>query len=75
MPDIVDDAQAQEAEFIAGAIANAKPAPGPAPVKINGRTCCAECEQPIPFARLAAMPGVGLCVVCAEELVQIMKGW
>jgi len=75
MPDICDDAQAREAQYLAQALAKAHAAPGPAPVKINGRTCCAECEQPIPFARLAALPGVGLCVGCAEELIQITGGW
>ncbi|MCG8533443.1 MAG: TraR/DksA C4-type zinc finger protein [Desulfovibrionales bacterium] len=27
---------------------------------------CMECGEPIPFARLMAMPGVTLCVDCAE---------
>lgn len=69
MADEADLAQAGEALFLAGALAAAgAPVRGPAPVKINGRTCCAECGEPIPFARLAALPGVGLCVGCAEEL-------
>jgi DnaK suppressor protein len=29
---------------------------------------CRECEEPIPFARLMAMPESDLCVGCAEEL-------
>jgi DnaK suppressor protein len=29
---------------------------------------CRECEEPIPFARLMAMPESNLCVRCAEEL-------
>lgn len=28
---------------------------------------CAECEEPIPEARRAAIPGVKLCVDCASE--------
>ena len=28
---------------------------------------CADCGQPIPEARRAAMPGVRLCVACQEE--------
>ncbi|MFO6464140.1 DksA/TraR family C4-type zinc finger protein [Jannaschia sp. KMU-145] len=28
---------------------------------------CAECEEPIPEARRAALPGVKLCVDCASQ--------
>lgn len=28
---------------------------------------CAECEEPIPEARRAALPGVKLCVECQQE--------
>ena len=28
---------------------------------------CRECEEPIPFARLMAMPESDLCVACAEK--------
>ena len=68
MADEADMAQVGEAMFLAGALAGAQSRPGPAPVKINGRTCCAECLEPILFARLVALPRVGLCVGCAEEL-------
>jgi phage/conjugal plasmid C-4 type zinc finger TraR family protein len=30
-------------------------------------THCAECEEPIPEARRAALPGVKLCLDCATE--------
>ena len=30
-------------------------------------THCAECDEPIPEARRAALPGVKLCVDCASE--------
>ncbi|MEL7132533.1 MAG: DksA/TraR family C4-type zinc finger protein [Pseudomonadota bacterium] len=30
-------------------------------------THCAECEEPIPEARRAAVPGVKLCVECVAE--------
>ena len=33
----------------------------------EGRTHCAECEEPIPEARRAAVPGVALCVDCQSE--------
>ena len=74
MADIIDDAQAHEAQFLAQALDRAKPIPGPAPEVIDGVACCAECGEPIPPARLAALPGVGLCVGCAEELIRITGG-
>lgn len=30
-------------------------------------THCAECEEPIPEARRAALPGVNLCIDCVAE--------
>ena len=33
----------------------------------ESRTHCADCEEPIPEARRAAIPGVKLCVDCAAE--------
>ena len=68
MTDDADRAQIHEAEFLANSLADAKPADGPAPVIIDGVPCCAECESEIPPARIAAMPGVGLCVACQQEL-------
>lgn len=73
MADFCDDAQAHEAHFLAQALDRAKPAPGPAPEVIDGVRCCAECGDPIPPARLKALPGVGLCVGCAEELVSLQR--
>ena len=32
----------------------------------EGRTHCAECEEPIPEARRRAVPGVKLCIDCQE---------
>ena len=68
MTDYADDAQDGEATFLAKALAKAQAAPGPAPADIDGVPCCAECGDPIPAARLKALPGTGLCVSCAEEL-------
>lgn len=33
----------------------------------ESRTHCAECEEPIPDARRAAIPGVTLCIDCQSE--------
>ncbi len=69
MSDAADDAQDFETSRRASALADAAAAkPGPAPVFIDGVACCAECEEPILPARLKALPGVGLCMACAEEL-------
>jgi len=67
MPDEADRAQAHVDAFLDGSIAAAHQPKGPAPDIIDGVACCAECGDPIPEARLKALPGVGLCVVCAEE--------
>lgn len=37
------------------------------PEWINGEPCCRECGEPIPAARMRAIPGVGLCLACQEE--------
>lgn len=39
-------------------------ASGQGPDWIDGVPCCRECGEPIPARRLAALPGVGLCVLC-----------
>ena len=67
MSDIADDAQVQVDAFISASIAAAHRPVGPVPKIIDGVVCCAECGAEIPAKRLAALPGVGLCVVCAEE--------
>lgn len=33
----------------------------------TSRTHCAECEEPIPEARRAAVPGVSLCIACQQD--------
>lgn len=33
----------------------------------ESNTHCAECEEPIPEARRAALPGVKLCIDCMQE--------
>ncbi|MDP2848964.1 MAG: TraR/DksA C4-type zinc finger protein [Humidesulfovibrio sp.] len=68
MSDAADDAQDFETNRRAAALADAAVSePGPGPIFIDGVAHCAECEAVIPEARLKALPGVGLCVACAEE--------
>lgn len=47
---------------------------GPAPKVFNGVLCCAECGEPIPAERLAAVPGVGLCRPCQVEASGVFYG-
>lgn len=63
MSDIIDDAQVAEAMHLKAALSRPR-RPGPAPVSINAVACCADCARPIAPARVAALPGVGLCVAC-----------
>lgn len=67
MANEADRAQIHEETFRAASLARTKTASGPAPLIIDGQVCCAQCEEPIPEARLKALLGVGLCVNCAEE--------
>lgn len=65
--DEADISQRAEELFLAEALSS-RAAPEPlGPIVINGAACCRECEKPIPQARLAAIPGVGLCVDCQAE--------
>jgi len=73
MADCCDDAQAHESQFLASSLAGARPIPGPAPDMASGVACCAECGDKIPEARLKAVPGVGLCRVCAEEMDRLQR--
>lgn len=67
MPDLLDAATDTERRHREAALSCAllRPDPGPGPDWIDGRPCCRECGEEIPAARLAAVPGVGLCVECA----------
>jgi phage/conjugal plasmid C-4 type zinc finger TraR family protein len=65
--DFGDEGQIAEALFREEAIAAALPDPAGDQVMVNGRVVCAECGQPIPAARLAAVPGVVRCRECQED--------
>lgn len=41
--------------------------PQEGPEWIDGEPCCRECGDPIPPARMKAIPGVGMCLPCQEE--------
>ncbi|HEU6436543.1 MAG TPA: TraR/DksA family transcriptional regulator [Nitratidesulfovibrio sp.] len=69
--DIFDQAQELERLEREAALSRARNASAQAnegPEWIDGVACCRECGEPIPPARLAAVPGVGLCKACQEEM-------
>lgn len=37
------------------------------------RACCAECDEPIPPARIKAVPGCQLCIDCQQDLERMQK--
>ena len=45
------------------------------PEWIDGKPCCRECGEPIPEARLKAIPGVGLCLSCQQEWKCEDRNW
>ena len=67
MSDFCDDAKAAEETYLCAALGARRPYPvGSGPDWIDGVAHCWECGDVIPEARLAAVPGVGLCVACAD---------
>jgi phage/conjugal plasmid C-4 type zinc finger TraR family protein len=70
--DEVDRAQREETAYLQAAIAAALPAAGGVEqLLVDGVIVCAECGEPIPLARLAALPSACRCVVCQAEA----EGW
>ena len=67
MADFCDDSQAASEVFLREALAaSRRGTEGPGPDWIGTVPHCRECGDPIPLKRMAAIPGVGLCVECAE---------
>ena len=62
--DAVDHAQAVQERIDRAISSRRRPAPEPPP---PGRRDCAECGQPIPPARLRALPSARRCVGCQRE--------
>jgi phage/conjugal plasmid C-4 type zinc finger TraR family protein len=63
MVDIVDRAQAREAELLEDALARAR---GPLAAAAASRVHCQDCDGPIPAARRRAVPGCTTCVDCQD---------
>jgi phage/conjugal plasmid C-4 type zinc finger TraR family protein len=66
--DIFDQAQEMERRDRESALIRSRSAQDTGgPHWVDGVACCRECGEPIPLRRLAALPGVGLCLACREE--------
>ena len=69
MADEADMAQGSVELYLEVAITAARrPHKGPPPVVVDGVTFCASCGDVIPPARVRALPGVGLCVTCQQDM-------
>jgi len=66
MPDIVDQAQIAEDANLRAALAAARPAPAGEQLVLDGVVCCADCEEPIPAARLKSVPDATRCRDCQD---------
>lgn len=58
---VEEQIEASLADELARLRARARPPAG------TGRATCAECDEPIPEARRAALPGVTLCLDCQKD--------
>jgi len=68
MPDEADMSQDVIALANASALARVvNRAPGLGPVYVDGVACCRECGEPIPAARLAALPDAERCAECQKD--------
>ncbi len=76
MPDLIDDAQAREAQYLAHCLDKARLTQ---PDELQerdeqGRVICAECGELIPLARLKAVPGCTRCAGCQQEQEGLRRG-
>ena len=45
------------------------------PELLDGVACCRDCGEPIPPARLKAIPGAGRCCKCQQAWEKARKTW
>ncbi|WP_035104674.1 TraR/DksA family transcriptional regulator [Desulfohalovibrio reitneri] len=67
MADEVDRAQASEAAFLRSALGSRSASSGEGPEWCGGVPCCRDCGDPIPPARMTAVPDCSRCTTCQEE--------
>ena len=69
MADFCDDANAISSLYLTAALSDATlRQAGRGPLWIDGEPFCRRCEEVLPTKRVEAVPGVELCVDCAEEV-------
>jgi phage/conjugal plasmid C-4 type zinc finger TraR family protein len=67
MADLAYEAQTHEARRLAGALSALKrPRPSEPQLVRGGAVVCLDCGNPVPPARLAAVPGACRCTLCQE---------
>lgn len=68
MADFCDDANAISSLYLAAALSDATfRRAGHGPIWIDGEPFCKKCEAAMSIKRVEAVPGVELCIECAEE--------
>lgn len=68
MPDLLDSITERQAEALEAQINAARQ-----PLTGVSAMFCIDCDRPIPEGRRAALPGVELCVYCAQLIEQRNK--
>ena len=66
MPDFADEAQKRTDEYLAAALSLQQHRPQEEQHMKDGVILCLECGEPIPLARLRALPDAVRCVGCQE---------
>lgn len=65
--DICDNADKVIRQHLEAALDAVKLYSGEKPIYIDGVACCIDCEEPIPAARLEALPHCCRCIDCQED--------
>jgi phage/conjugal plasmid C-4 type zinc finger TraR family protein len=64
--DLADQAQFHEAANLRAALAAARPDQPGKQLVVDGVVCCADCEEPIPAARLRSVSDATRCRDCQD---------
>ena len=67
MADICDNADRVIQQHLQAALDAVHMGDDESPIYIDGVACCVDCEEPIPVARLKALPNCCRCIDCQEE--------
>lgn len=64
--DICDNADRTIQQQLQASLESMKNTEDISPLIIDGVACCIDCEEPIPPARLKALPGCCRCIECQQ---------